>query len=236
MTRNIQKKKSILKPTLQLLIKNLFEHNIWENAAALAYYLLFALFPLLIFISNLLGLLNLNVTAITQFLQQFLPKDIVGLIVTYLNHISHTSSSSLLCFALIFSIWFPLRAAKGLMADVRLAYHLGKPSSPFLYAFRQLIYTIVFLIVIALTLLLSIFGKEVLSYLNNLLPDNTLRMPDYIIMIWQYIRFIPIGVLMFIALGTLYVVALDKKQPIKSLMPGIIISLILQQRCHPCVL
>ena len=225
--KKIEKKKPVLKPTLRLLVKNSFEHDIDKNAAALAYYLLFALFPLLIFISNLLGLLNLNVTAITQFLQQFLPQDIVGLVQTYLDYISHTSSPSLLCFALIFSIYFPMRAAKGLMADVRLAYHLEKPSHPIKYAVRQLVYTIVLLLVIGLTLLLSILGKHILSYINNLLPENALRMPSYILIIWQYLRFIPIGLLMFIALGTLYVVALDKKQSVKSILPGIIVSFIL---------
>ena len=120
-----------------------------------------------------------------------------------------------------------MRAAKGLMADVRLAYHLEKPSHPIKYAVRQLVYTIVLLLVIGLTLLLSILGKHILSYINNLLPENALRMPSYILIIWQYLRFIPIGLLMFIALGTLYVVALDKKQSVKSILPGIIVSFIL---------
>ena len=84
------------RPAVRLLIQNFFEHNIGKNAAALAYYLLFALFPLLIFISNLLGLLDLNVNEIVQTLQRFLPRDIVELVETYLDHVSHTSSHTLL--------------------------------------------------------------------------------------------------------------------------------------------
>lgn len=104
MAANIRQKKhpekaSVFMSTLRLLIHNFFDHNVGRNAAGLAYYLLFALFPLLVFLSNLLGLLHLNITSITHALQQFLPKDIVGIIESYLEYVSNTSSHSLLWFA-----------------------------------------------------------------------------------------------------------------------------------------
>ena len=168
MKRN--KKRSVVIPALRLVIQNFFEHNVGKNAAALAYYLLFALFPMLIFLSNLLGLLDLNISEIIQILQRFLPKDVVGIVESYLDHVSHTSSQSMLWFALVFTVWFPMRAAKGLMDDVRLAYHLGKPAHPVSYTIRQLVYTVVLLIVVGLTLLFSTLGKQVLGYLNHLIP------------------------------------------------------------------
>lgn len=215
----------LLAPTLRLLGKNIFAHEVGKNAAALAYYLLFALFPLLILISNVLGLLDLNVAAITGVLQRILPNDIVGLIESYLEHVSHTSSHALLWFALVFSIWFPMRAVKGLMEDVRLAYHLGKPSKPIFYTLRQLVYTVVLLLVIGLTLTLSTLGKHVLSYITSFLPESTVHISGYLLGIWQYLRFIPVGVLMFAALGTLYAAALDKMPPIRMILPGIAAAL-----------
>lgn len=221
-----EKRSNIVIPTLRLLIANFFDHNVGKNAAALAYYLLFALFPMLIFLSNLLGLLDLNISAIIQVLQQFLPKDIVGLVENYLDYVSHTSSQSMLWFALVFTVWFPMRAAKGLMDDVRLAYHLDKPPHPVSYTIRQLIYTVVLLIVIGLTLLFSTMGKHVLGYLNHLIPERTLRISDYLLGIWQYLRFLPTGLLMFAALGTLYAASLDKRQPWKEMLPGIAAALV----------
>lgn len=215
----------IAKSTIQLLIKKFFEHDVGKNAAALAYYLLFALFPMLIFISNVLGLLNLNVNAALRFFQRFLPLEIVGIIETYLAHVSHTSSPVLLVFSLVFSIWFPMRAAKGLMDDVRLAYHLGKPKNTKGYTMRQLVYTIVLLIVIGLTLLFTTLGKHALGIVNQMLPEESVKISEYLIGIWQYLRFVPIGLLMFATLGTLYAASLDKRPPMKEIMPGIIASL-----------
>lgn len=213
-------------PTLRLIVRNFFEHNVGKNAAALAYYLLFALFPLLIFISNLLGLVNLDVNAIIQALQQFLPRDIVEIVGSYLDHVSHTSSHSLLWFALVFSVWFPMRAAKGLMDDVRLAYNLKKPKHPITYTLRQLAYTIILLIVIALTLLFSTLGEQVVSFIVELVPNNHLKISDYLLTFWQYVRFLLIGLLMFAALGTLYAASLDKRQPMKAMLPGITAALL----------
>lgn len=212
---------TIAKLTIRILINHFFEHNVGRNAADLAYYLLFALFPLLIFLSNLLGLLHLNVTAITQSMQQVLPRDIVGIVETYLDYISHTSSHSLMWFALIFSIWFPMRAAKGLMDNVRLAYNLKKPTRPIIYTLRQLAYTVILLFVIALTLLLSTLGRQVLEYIFTLFPTYTQIISDYLLGLWQYFRFMPIGLLMFVALGALYAFSLDKRPPFKTLLPGI---------------
>lgn len=216
----------VMIPTLRLLGKNFFEHGVGKSAAALAYYLLFAIFPLLIFLSNVLGFLDLNVEAIMLTLQRFLPKDVVGLIEAYLEHVSQSSSHTLLWFALIFSIWFPMRAVKGLMEDVRLAYHLGKPERPVAYTISQLIYTVVFLLVIGVTLALSTLGKRVLRDIIMLLPENTRPISNYLLEVWQYVRFIPIGLLMFVVLGTLYTVALDKRQSVRAIWPGIILALV----------
>lgn len=212
--------------TLCLLIGNFFDHKVGKNAAALAYYLLFALFPLLIFLSNLLGLLDLNITAITQALQQVLPRDVVGIIESYLAHVSQTSSHALLWFALVFSIWFPMRAIKGLMDNVRLAYHLEEPAKPLAYALRQLVYTVIFLLVMALTLLLSTLGKHVLGYIDYLLPEGTVQFSNYFLGIWQYLRFVPIALLMFAALGILYAAALDNRQSIRAIWPGILFAMV----------
>ncbi len=225
-SKQLKVKKPVFKQAIRLLVTNFYEHEVGKNAAALAYYMLFAIFPLLIFLSNLLGLLDLNVAVITQTLQRFLPNAIVELLETYLDYVSHTSSHVLLWFSLVFSIWFPKRAVKGLMDDVRLAYHLDKPKDPIKYTIRQLIYTVVFLLVLILMLVFLIIGKQALSHIVNLLPENTLHISEYLLSIWQYLRFLPIALLMIVALAMLYAASLDKRQPIKAIMPGIIAALV----------
>lgn len=202
---------------LQTVIRNYFAHDVCKNAAGLAYYLLFAIFPLLIFISNVLGLLHLDIDAISQTLQGLLPAEIVGLIESYLDHVSRSSSHFLLWFSLVFSVWFPFRAAKGLMADVRLAHGLPKPEKPLIYGIHQLMYTLVLLLVTVLTPVLLSAGEMALAMLSDLSPLFSSA--------WKYIRFILTAVLMYFALGSLYALSQDRRLPSKQSRPGILAAL-----------
>ena len=76
---------------IYLLVRRYFRHSVGVQSAALAFYLLFMIFPFLIFISALLGLLDLNVTAILLALGEFLPRDVVDIVRAYLVHVYFTS-------------------------------------------------------------------------------------------------------------------------------------------------
>lgn len=43
--------------------------------------------------------------------------------------------------------------------------------------------------------------------------------------LWHYLRFLPVGLLMFLALGTLYAASMDERQPVRSIMPVIVLAL-----------
>ena len=222
------KPKSPIRRFFRLLTHNCIDHDMGKNAAALAYYLLFAMFPLLIFINNLVGLLDLDVGSITRAMSTVLPTNVVGLIRTYLFYISDKSSPILLSFSLIFTIYFPFRAVKGLMGDVRRAYRLGPPKKPFRYALRQLMFTLVFLLVIIVTLLLAILGQQVLSaFLEFITSMQLAPIAELILEVWQYLRFILAAAIMFITLGLLYGASQDTRQPISSILPGVLTAMTL---------
>lgn len=211
----------------RILVSNFFSHNIGRNSAAIAYYLVFALFPFLIFISNLIGLLNLDIDYITNNLLFVLPNDIVDIIENYLKYVTQTFNRSLFVFALFFSIYFPMRVSRGLMDSVRLAYHLNKPKHSFSYIFRQIGYTVILFVSISLTLFLLIMGRNFLEYIANLaVIKNRMEISEVLFILWDYLRFIIVGVVMFSTLGMLYIMAQDKRTKITEILPGTVISLV----------
>ena len=62
------------------LVRRYYLHDVGRDSAALTYYLLFALFPLLVFISTLLGILKLDVDSVTQVLSQIVPADVMSVL------------------------------------------------------------------------------------------------------------------------------------------------------------
>lgn len=196
-------------------------HGVAQEAAALAYYLLFMICPLLIFLSSLLGLLELDISGIIQGLASLLPAGVVELIESYLSYVSETSSRAMLWFGLVFTIYFPMRAADCLMIAVRRAYHLPRPKNQIVYMAKVLLYTVFLLVAIALTLALATVGRAALEFAGRFFV-----VPEAFIELWTDLRFLVLGGVMFAAVGLLYAAAQDSRQPARNVVPGAIIALI----------
>ena len=124
------------------LVRRYYLHDVGRDSAALTYYLLFALFPLLVFISTLLGILKLDVDSVTQMLSQIVPADVMSVLESYLEYVSANASRQLLWFSLIFSVWFPMRATSCLLHSLRKAFGLGPPRKMLVNQLGILLFTV----------------------------------------------------------------------------------------------
>ena len=202
-------------------IERNFNHGVAQEAAALAYYLLFMIFPLLIFLSSLLGLLELDISGITNSLDALLPSGVVDVVESYLSYVSQTSSRTMLWFGLVFTIYFPMRAADCLMIAVRRAYHLPRPKNQVLYMMKVLLYTVFLLVTIALTLALVTVGRQALEFAGRFVV-----VPEAFIELWTDLRFLVLGGVMFGAVGLLYAAAQDSRQAARNVVPGALAALV----------
>ena len=202
------------------MVQRYLRHNVGIQSAALAFYLLFMIFPFLIFISALLGLLRLDVAGILLALGEILPRGVVDLIEVYLTYVSRNPSPHLLVFGLVFSIYFPMRATNSLMRSVRTAYHLGPPRGPARHVLKTLLYTVMLIVTIAAALALMTVGDRVLSY-----AVVHFRLPGFVAEAWARLRFPAVAVLCYFALFFLYAMAQDGRQPWRNIWPGTLAAL-----------
>ena len=198
------------------VIRRYYVHDVARDSAALTYYLLFAIFPLLIFVSTLLGVLELDIASITAVLAPILPSDVVDIIRTYLEYVAANQSRQLLWFSLVFSIWFPMRSTGCLMHSLRKAFGRSAPENILLGQLRTLLFTIWMIFVIGLTLALVVVGRRALYFLSGFLP-----LSETFISVWGYLRFIILGLVMAISLGILYQLALGQRRPLREVLPGV---------------
>lgn len=222
-----QRKNSPIPEVIRKTVFCIVQHDVGKSAAALTYRMLFAMFPLLIFVSNLLGLLDLNVTSITTALLPVMPDDVVYLLEAYLNHVTDSSSTVMFWFSLVFTIWFPMQAVRQLMDDIRLAYRLEKPVKPMAYAVRQFLFTIAFLVIIIVLFLLAVLGRRFVSTITEALGLTAIiQIPTVLLDLWQYLRFVLLAAIMFGVLGLLYAASQDSRQPARAIIPGAGIAMV----------
>lgn len=203
-----------------LLMRRYLRHNVGIQSAALAFYLLFTVFPLLIFISALLGLLDLNVVEILQGMEEVLPREVVEIAGMYLTYVRENSSPQLLLFGLFFSIYFPMRATNALMRCVRTAYHLGPPNGVIRHRLKTLLYAVLLMVVIAMTFVLMTVGDRMLIYCVQ-----HFQVPLMLAELWGRLRFPVIAVVGYFALYFLYALAQDGHQSWRNIWPGTLAAL-----------
>ena len=204
-----------------LLLRRWFDHHVARDSAALTYYLLFALFPLLIFLNNLVGLLSYDLDALLAMLARVIPRDVVDLLGQYLVYVSRVSSRTLLWFSAVFTIYFPFRAANALFLSVRKAYGAGMPTGFVRYQLRVLLFTLLLIVAIFFSVFASTIGNRVLDFVSRYIYLN-----DLSIRLWSRLRFVFVGAVMFAVIALLYALALDKHPAKRGIWPGVLTALV----------
>lgn len=207
-----------------LILRYIF-HSVPTRSAALAYYLVFSMFPLLILTANAIGLLNINLVSLSNGLRSFLPIQMVRLITDYIWYVEQVSSKTMLVFALVFSIYFPWRAVRGLMKDVRDAYTLPPVKSRVRWFLKELLCTFIMPLALLVTLLLIVFGRNVIIYLVRQLPPDTIDIGSLPLTLWEFLRFAIAAVIMALALSCVYQLSLDQHAKWSTILPGVCLAI-----------
>ena len=203
------------------LIDRYYGHDVARDGAALTYYLLFAIFPLLVFISTLVGLMELDIEGVMLSMSRILPEQVVGIIGSYLEYVSTSPSRQLLVFSLIFSVWFPMRATSCLLHSVRKAYGVPQPPSIIGGTLRNLLFTLWLIVTIAASIVLTTVGRRALEFVSGLI-----HLPEGFIDLWGTLRFVFLGVIMLLVLVPLNMLAWGHRCPLREVVPGVLLSML----------
>lgn len=205
---------------LRRLANRYVGHQVGLESAALAFYLIFALFPFLIVISALLSFFRMDLAGAIRPVEGLLPAELVKLLRRFVLYVSRPSPR-LVISSLAVSFYFPMRATNSLMLSVRRAYHLGSPRGFWVQVLKNLLYTIVLMGTVALTVLLMTVSNHVLAF-----AVETLGLPAFWADLWAALRFPVTAVVVYFALYFLYALAQDTRQGWQQLWPGTLAALI----------
>jgi membrane protein len=98
------------------------EDNVFGTAAELSYYFMLALFPLLIFLTSIIGFLPGTDNSLLIALERALPPDAMKLVRDVLEDVVSHRSGGLLSFALIGTLWAASSGVASLIEALNVAY------------------------------------------------------------------------------------------------------------------
>lgn len=187
-------------------------------AGQLAFFSLLSLFPFLMFLAALAGLViddpETVLKTLTERMQDVLPGDVAELLVDYIDRTLRSATPGVLFLGILAAFWSGWAAADALIKGTNRAYDLRETRSLWKLAGLSVLMVWGFTLLIA-TLTLVVLGLEVGSYLLGLT-----WLPDAFVALWGILRWALAFLVVTVAHAVLYYLAPNADLPFKWVTPG----------------
>jgi membrane protein len=154
-----------LKQQLKRILWRIQEDDVFGRAAQLSYYFLLALFPLLLFLVNLLGYFaqagsELRIRLI-NYLAAIMPGAAVTLVHTTLDEISASAGGGKLSFGLLAALWAASNGMGAVSDTLNAAYNVKETRSWWRIRLISVLLTISLSILIVAALVIVLYGGTI---------------------------------------------------------------------------
>lgn len=195
------------------------EDKVFGRAAELAYYLMLALFPMLIFLTSLVGFLEGAQERILRALADVMPSEAMRLVQETLRDVVQNRSSGLLSFGVLGTLWASSGGVTAMMDTLNIAYDAKETRS--FWKLR--------LIAIGLTVLLAMLavGGIVLIMFGDRLSAwfaAQLGWGPVFTFTWRIVDFLLGLSFLFLGLQLIYYIGPDVEQDWHWVTPGAVFA------------
>ncbi|WP_163652564.1 YihY/virulence factor BrkB family protein [Listeria sp. PSOL-1] len=206
---------------ISVLINQIGKNDVSGNAAQLAYYMLFSIFPMLLIAATLLAYVSIDRDSVFNLIQEFAPKQILSFLENNLDSLLSKRNGGLLSIGIIATLWSASNGMNAVMRALNSAYGVTDRRNYFLKRLLSIAFTVAMIATIGATLLLLVFGQQIGSFVFNHLHGSK-ELLDF----WNNVRWIITLVVIFVVFTFLYWVAPARKSHLISIFPGAIFSTI----------
>lgn len=199
------------------LIHEIREDQVFNGAAALAFYTMLALFPAAIFGLSLLPYLPIPHLrqAIFDLLFEILPPSAADLFTGTVTRIMSDRNGGLLSFGLLFAIWSASSGLDAVMQQLNVVYGVTDRRSYVRTRATALFLMLLFFALLIITFALVIFGGELQDLIITLLGWS-----DVLRAFFALLRWVVISAALLAAFALVYRLAPDVQRPLQIFSAG----------------
>lgn len=199
------------------VVQEIRQDDCLGRAAQLAYYLIFAVFPFLLFLATLLGYLPIPnlMDNIMEYLARLLPGETATLLRDNVRQLVTDQKGGLLSFGILVTLWSASSAMAALMDALNRAYGVEEGRPFWKVRGLALLMTVGLSLFIIGSMVLLIFGPQLGGWIAALVG-----LGRAFEVAWNLLRWPVIVVLLIIAMAAIYYFAPDVQQRWKWITPG----------------
>lgn len=209
---------------LKQAVKDFLEDDMMTYAAALAFRVLLALFPFVIFLLTLLGALGLSdfFNWLLDQARTALPADAFQVVDRIINEIRGQDRGGLLSFSILFALWAASAGMRSLMNALNAAYDVGESRPTWQRYLFSILYTVGLAVLLIAVTAMMILGPDAMQWLAG-----HVGLSELFAQLWTWLRWPVIVLLLLLAFAIIYKVGPNVDQPFKFVTPGSVLGVLI---------
>ncbi len=215
-----RKSNSIFKFTVEL-IRRYFSDNVSKSGAQFAYFFLFSLFPLLIFINALFGYLPIELNEVALITDGFIPNEVGNIVTDYFSYLGSINSTGLMWTGLLMTLYLLSKAVNSLIYSINNIYHSKHRRHPIIQFLIAVLFSAILMLAIFLTLVILIFGRSFLTFIGLYIDISSASVTA-----WHFLRFVLLAAFFLGILLLCYAALPSARIRIRDALPGACFAMI----------
>jgi len=215
---------------LRLAAEKFIDDDMPTYAAALAYRLLFALFPFLIFLTTLLGVLG--IPQLFDWMQTqaayMVPQSAMDHVNRILSEIQKPNGR-LLSLGIVLAMWAASAAARGTINALNIAYDVKERRPTWKRLFLSVTYTAGLALMLLCAAAMMVTGPSVAEWIVHYIGLDAM-----FAMMWALARWPVTVVLLLVVVSTVYYAAPNVSHPFRFFTPGSLLAVTLWIAASVC--
>jgi membrane protein len=205
-------------------IKDFLADDMATYAAALAFRVLLALFPFLIFLLTLLGALRLSdfFDWLLQQARTALPADAFRVVEPIIAELRGEDRGGLLSFSILLALWAASAGTRSLMDALNVAYDVAESRPAWQRYLLSILYTVGLAVLLIAATGLMALGPDVMQWLAG-----QVGLSEVAAQLWSWLRWPVIVLLLLLTFALIYKVAPNIDQPFKFVTPGAVLGVLI---------
>ena len=201
---------------LKRTFKEFSNDDMATYASALAYRAIFSLFPFLLFLIAMLGMLDLQnfFDWLREQVSLVLPPDALDLVNPVIDQMQ-TQKSGLLSVGILVALWSASIGVRSLMNAMNKAYDVQEGRPTWKLMLLAIVYTIGMALILLATAGLMVIGPQVMEWLAA-----QVGLKEIVVVLWTWLRWPVVVILMMLVVALLYYVTPDVEQEFRFITPG----------------
>lgn len=197
------------------------EDRVGIYTAQASFFIMLSIFPFILLLLHIVGFTSIDKDTIILLINNYLPETVKPLLVQIINELFNYVSGTLLSIAAVAAVWSASKGVLSVMFGIYEIYKLHRNRNYFISRFISMGYTVAFILILVITMILLVFGDNIFHIFIRLVPALA-----EISVLTSIVRYIVSFLMLVLFFVLIFRVATFKRTTFKKVLPGSVISAI----------